>query len=399
MRIIRKEIRKILSIKLIVILLIFSVLYVTQIPYIAMNWWNHTASPYEVDLHRELIGKFGATLTIDEWDEFMLFRQDLIDDLMEYILQDETMQKYGIDTYEKYEEQRELTYHGEAHETELGQEYTRLIFDDPVTSPLNFKIQTIDSLVAAKESGYIYSSIEDAENKMHNMDYYQNMSESAQNRIVQLWTGTELSLLHAAVTENVKDDFVRMAILAVIWCFVLILPYQISERLKNVRDIQLTTKTGRKIFGKQAVISVLLGALIGVMVSAVYAYLLWRKGAFDFIHCPINIMMIRYWVDMTYGQFLLLYAGELIMTSVVSALLAYLIGRLSVNYIIGLGISIPITVALCVAVNFIMITPLHLNISKMISFFLLCIPLIILPIAVLLLTGAMLRRDRVRDIL
>lgn len=399
MRIIRKEIRKILSIKLIVILLIFSVLYVTQIPYIAMNWWNHTASPYEVDLHRELIGKFGATLTIDEWDEFMLFRQDLIDDLMEYILQDETMQKYGIDTYEKYEEQRELTNHGEAHETELGQEYTRLIFDDPVTSPLNFKIQTIDSLVAAKESGYIYSSIEDAENKMHNMDYYQNMSESAQNRIVQLWTGTELSLLHAAVTENVKDDFVRMVILAVIWCFVLILPYQISERLKNVRDIQLTTKTGRKIFGKQAVISVLLGALIGVMVSAVYAYLLWRKGAFDFIHCPINIMMIRYWVDMTYGQFLLLYAGELIMTSVVSALLAYLIGRLSVNYIVGLGISIPVTAALCIAVNLIMRTPFYMGISEISSFCLICIPIIILPVVVLMLAGAMLCRDRVRDIL
>lgn len=399
MRMIRKEIRKVLSIRLIVILLLFSLLYVTQIPYLLMEWWNHSASPYEVDLHRELIGKFGATITADEWEDFMAFRQDLIDELMEYVLQDEIMQKYEINTYEKYEKQHEISAFEEAYGTELGQEYSRLIFDDPVTSPLNFKIQTLDNLIAAKESGHIFSSKEDAEKKIQSTDYYKKMSDSAQNRVVQLWTGKELSLLHEAVTENVKDDFVRMAILAVIWCFVLILPYQISERLKNVRDIQLTTKTGRKIFGKQAAISALLGILIGVMVSGVYAYMLWRKGAFDFIHCPVNIMMIRYWVDITYGQFLLLYACELIMTSVVSALLAYLIGRLSANYIVGLGISIPVTVILCVAVNFIMITPFCLDLSKMFSFFLICIPLIILPIAVLLLTGAMLRRDRVRDIL
>ena len=70
MRIIRKEIRKVLSIRLIVILLLFSALYVTQIPYLSMNWWNHSDSPYEVDLHRELIGKFGATITADEWEDY-----------------------------------------------------------------------------------------------------------------------------------------------------------------------------------------------------------------------------------------------------------------------------------------------------------------------------------------
>lgn len=399
MRIIIKEIRKVLNIWLVVMMLLFSVMYVTQIPYISMDWWNHSASPYQVDLHRELIGKFGAAITLDEWDDFMAYRQKLIDDLMEYVLQDEIMQKYDIDTYEKYEEQKEITAFGDAHETELGQEYSRLTFDDTITSPLNFKIQTLDSLVGAKESGHIFSSKEEAENKIQNSDYYKNMSESAQNRVVQIWTGKELSLLHEAVTENVKEDFVRMAILAVIWCFVLILPYQITERLKNVRDIQLTTKTGRKIFGKQATISALLGILIGIMVTAVYAFMLWRKGAFDFIHCPINIMMIQYWVDMTYGQFLLLYACELIMTSVVSALLAYLIGRLSVNYIVGLGISIPAAVVLCVAVNFIMIKPFYIQMPKMVSIILTFLPVLVFPIIISGLTGVMLRRDKVRDIL
>lgn len=399
MRIIRKEIRKVLNLRLIVILLLFSVIYVTQIPYISLDWWNHSASPYEVPLHKELIGRYGATISLDEWDDFMSFRQGLIDELMEYVLHDEIMQKYDIDTYEKYEEQKEITALGEAHQTELGQEFSRLTFDDPITSPLNFKIQKLDSLVGAKESGHIFSNKEESENKIQSSDYYKSMSESARNRIVQIWTGKELSLLHGAVTENVKDDFVRMAILAVIWCFVLILPYQITERLKNVREIQLTTRTGRKIFGKQAVVCAFTGIVTGILVSAVYGFMLWRKGAFDFIHCPINIMMIWYWVDLTYGQFLLLYACELIMTSVAASLFAYLIGRISANYVVGLGISIPVTVALCMAVNIIMIMPFELHIQKTVSFLLICVPLLIIPIIGTLLICMMLRHDKVRDIL
>ena len=127
--------------------------------------------------------------------------------------------------------------------------------------------------------------------------------------------------------------------------------------------------------------------------------MLWKKGAFDFIHCPINIMMIRYWVDMTYGQFLLLYAFELIATSVISALLAYLIGRISANYIVGLGISIPVTVILCFAVNRIMIIPFDLQIPKIVSIILILLPLLILPIAVSVMIGVQLHRDKVRDIL
>jgi hypothetical protein len=159
------------------------------------------------------------------------------------------------------------------------------------------------------------------------------------------------------------------------------------------------TKTGRRIFSKQALISALFGALTGIVVSGVYAYMLWLKGAFDFIHCPVNITAIHYWTDMTYGQFLMLYALELIMASVVSALIAYLIGRLSVNYIVGLGISIPVTVALCIAVDSVMMNPFSLSMSEAVSYCLICVPAIILPVAVLMLTGAVLRRDRVRDIL
>lgn len=406
MRIIIKEIRKVLNLKLIIILLLFSAAYVTQIPYVSMSWWNHSSSPYDVDFYRQLIDKFGPTLTLDEWNDFMGVRQNLIDELMENILHNEIMQKNNIDTYEKFEEAKNsaVAYDlGEEERPEIVTEFERLIFDDPITSPILFKIQCSDSLISKKESGYIFSDKNSAEKKMSEMAetnfYLQKMSEKGKKRIVQMWTGSEMTLLHEAVTENVKDDFVRMAALAVIWVFVLILSYQITEKLKDVRQIQLSTKTGRKIFSRQAAVCTALGAAVGIAVSAVYAFLLWRKGAFDFIHCPVSKMPRYYWIDISYGDFLILCAGVLIMTSVAAAFLAYLISRLSVNYIAGLGISIPVCVILCIILNDIMHKPLDMHISELASYILICVPLVLLPLAGAVITGVMLRRDKVRDIL
>lgn len=412
MRIVIKEIRKVLNLKLIIILMLFSAVYVTQIPYISMSmdgWWNHSSSPYDVDFYRQLIDKFGPTLTLDEWDDFVGVQQNLIDEFMDNILQNEIMQKNNIDTYDKFIEARNEARNwadiGENEQSDILQEFNRLTFEDPITSPILFKIQCSNSLVSDKEYGYVFSDKNSAEKKMsewieaNHYGYLQKMSEKGKKRIVQVWMSSEMTLLHEAVIKNVEDDFVRMTALAVIWIFVLILSYQITERLKNVRQIQLSTKTGRKIFGRQAAVCSALGAAVGIAVSAVYAFLLWRKGGFDFIRCPINTIMTYYWIDMSYGDFLILCAGVLIMISVAAAFLAYLISRLSANYIAGLGISIPVCVILCVIVNKIMLMPLDMHISELASYFLICVPLVLLPLAGAVMTGVMLRRDKVRDIL
>ena len=400
MRIIGKEIGKISNIVLIVFLILFSLLYVSEIPSMSANWWDHTASAYDVDLHRELIGIFGATVTEEEWDDLLSFRQGLINDLTDILLDNDVLRNNGIYTYDMFEERYDELV-TERNDNELLQEFDRIFFDDDVTSPLCFKIQAIDFLISAKDEGYVFCSPEDedTERKINALYGLRASSIEIRERVTELWTGNELSLLHEALTENVKDDLVRMTVLSVIWCFVLILPYQITERLRNVRDLQLTSKTGRDIYRKQTCVCALAGLVIGILVAGVYAILLWRKGAFAFIMCPINIPVIHYWTDMTYGQFLLLYAAELIMTSVTAALLAYIIGRASSNYITGLGISIPSAVLLCAAVRYFMSSPLELIRPRTVSYIFVLIPLIILPAVFIILTRAVLKHDKVRDIL
>ena len=376
MWILRKEIRRILSIKLLAILVLFSVCFSFLFLSIAQEFWNYSFSQWDVDFYRELVSEFGTELSIDEWDSFLSKRQQLIDDFMTEVRKSPVMQKYEIDTYDKYYDAKErlmLSDNMSDDDEELRNEITKLVFEDEVASPISFKLQCMDQICDDKERGHIFTD-----------------SESADN----------ISLIHRAATETVDGDLVKMLILLAVWCFVLILPYQIGERLRGIRDIQLCTKTGRKCFNKQAAASVIVGLIIGIMLCAVYAVLLARKGAFDFAACKISSHGYEYWLDMTYGQYLSFYAVFMLLSSAGSALLAYFVGRLSANYIAGIGIAIPTVAALCTAMDFLGIAPFNdkWNVTMELSILRACgVPLVcaVCVTAVCI----MLKRDKVRDIL
>lgn len=376
MWILRKEIRRILSIKLLAILVLFSVCFSFLFLSIAQEFWNYSFSQWDVDFYRELVSEFGTELSIDEWDSFLSKRQQLIDDFMTEVRKSPVMQKYEIDTYDKYYDAKErlmLSDNMSDDDEELGNEISRLVFEDEVASPISFKLQCMDQICDDKERGHIFTD-----------------SESADN----------ISLIHRAATETVDGDLVKMLILSAVWCFVLILPYQIGERLRGIRDIQLCTKTGRKCFNKQAAASVIVGLIIGIMLCAVYAVLLARKGAFDFAACKISSHGYEYWLDMTYGQYLSFYAVFMLLSSAGSALLAYFVGRLSANYIAGISIAIPTVAALCTAMKYLGIAPFNdeWNVTMELSILRACgVPLVcaVCVTAVCI----MLKRDKVRDIL
>lgn len=400
MRIITKELYRLFNIRLFLMLMLFSLMYINLFLSIAQDWWNYSNSIWDVDFHRELVAEFGTELSIDEWDAFMAKRQGLIDTFMTEIKKSPIMQKHGIDTYEKYIDTYEK-YQKKNIELnmdtadELYSEFVRFSFEDLITEPISFKLQLMNYIVDDKEDNYIFTDSDNADRIISEL-YVSKHSQVYQQRYKSHMTANSITLIHSSAVETVSGDFISMIILTAVWCFVLILPYQISERLRGIRSIQLTTYIGRKCFDKQAAACVLTGTIIGIMLCAVYAIMLWRKGAFDFLKCTIDDL----WFDMTYLQYLILYAAFMILISVGAAMLAYFIGRLSANYIAGIGISIPVAAIFCIATNFLGMSPFEMgwNLSKVGSVVRACgIGLVLVFCTAVVII--MLRRDKVRDIL
>ena len=158
MWILRKEIRRILSIKLLAILVLFSVCFSFLFLSIAQEFWNYSFSEWDVDFYRELVSEFGTELSIDEWDSFLSKRQQLIDDFMTEVRKSPVMQKYEIDTYDKYYDAKErlmLSDNMSDDDEELRNEISRLVFEDEVASPISFKLQCMDQICDDKERGHI----------------------------------------------------------------------------------------------------------------------------------------------------------------------------------------------------------------------------------------------------
>lgn len=371
MRIIRKEMKKLFNMKLSVILFLFTAIFIWLFLSIAQPNWNYSASPYDVDFHRELVAEFGPELKADKWDSFLKKRQELIDTFEAAIAEDTILQKNGIATYDAFlKALHSDTDLSSDEENRVSEELNRLFFNDSVTSPLLFNLQTMQKMKELKGSTFFADQTQDS-----------------------------VSLIHGAVTQTIDSDFPRMIVLLAIWCFIIILPYQIGERLKGVRDLQLSSKTGRKVFGRQAVACALTGLLMGNLLSAVYAALLYRKGTFDFWNCGITPYIgNHYWLDLTFGQYLLIYLAIFLLASVSAAMLAYFVGRLSANYIAGLGVSIPVAVVFCAAsakfggMPFYADTTVSSSIIKLSLMLVLCV--ICLAIVIVLL-----KKDKLRDIL
>lgn len=211
-------------------------------------------------------------------------------------------------------------------------------------------------------------------------------------------TREEVSLVPGAATEVIMGDFIRLVILISIWCFAFILPYQIGERLKAVYPILASTRTGRKIFRSQFAASLTVGFLSWFVICAVYTILLWSKDYFAFKDCQISNGWSMFWIDATVLQHLLINYLILLPISLGSAVLAYIIGRISPNYIAGLAISIPAGAAFCLVTqkctNRLFLLFFSLRVLAVRSAVLIAVLVICFIAAVLLL-----RRDRKRDIL
>ena len=70
MRVLRKEMKKILDLRLLVILALFSAVYASMFLGVSQDGWNYSNSQYDVGFHKELVMEFGPGLSFHEWDAF-----------------------------------------------------------------------------------------------------------------------------------------------------------------------------------------------------------------------------------------------------------------------------------------------------------------------------------------
>ena len=284
MKIFRKELAKIFNIRLILILAGFAVIF----EYLFINWNYYpgysASSPYDVPFYEELVTEFGPTLSIDEYNDFLQKKKDLASVVEAEMQNSEVFRKYGVETIEQFEEYHNKSGELTEEENLILEETTNFWFRNEVTEPILFRIQVLNQYIEDIGSHFFA----DDEGMEYWSEYFSHHSPDVQERMQELFRRKEVSLLPDSVYNLINDDFLMLAILSIICCFVLVLSYQITERLRGILPIAVSAKVGRRIFRRQMFTSVISGIILGIVIGGIYGVMLWSKNVFIFAACPLS---------------------------------------------------------------------------------------------------------------
>lgn len=324
MKILIKECKKIMDIRVLLVIAVFTVLFyhlfleVTIYP----AGGQTTDSQYDMPFYAELIESWGTSLPREDWSKLDEKRKELEEAYTRIIAADQVLADAKITNYQEFSKTQETFFDKDTltdEEKKIDQELSRLVFEDSKGSKLFFELQVLDRL-----------------------DEYKNLQN-----------GDSISLMPGGIFYIVEKDMRMMGILLLICFAILALPYLIRERLCHVLPLYATTATGRKLFDRQFQALVVCCGFVGIVQFDIYVLVYVIKGLAVFWkgNC-INDTGLQLWCkNLPFGFYMLLYMLLVFVFVLAAVVLIYLIGRTAGNYIAGIAFAIPA----CAGIGFLLI--------------------------------------------
>ena len=343
MRIIWKECKKILDVRLLLILFAFTILFYTMFMEITIypSGGQLTDSPYDIPFAAELVKDLGPSLKIKDWSKIDDKIEELKNEYNTIIASNKILNEAGITTFDemknywdKEDDEKELT----KEEQKIEDEINRLIFSDETSSKLDFELQYAKLL--NEFQGYTYGISKDQVTSFMKT-YYEGTSKLYQKAISQRITKDYISLLPDGMLYILQSDMKSMSVLLLICFMVLIIPYQLKEKLRGVTPLYATTHTGRNIYKKQFLSSILSCGIVGILQLLVYLALYVWKGLAPFLACECwSVGGDSYWCDnISFGAYMAIYMLLVLLFTLAAVVVVYLIGRIAAYYIAGVACS------------------------------------------------------------
>ena len=322
MRIIINECKKILDIRIILLLCMFSILYYmtfTQI-YRYPTGGQLTNTKYDIPFTAELVKEWGPKWKVKDEKQYQEKHQELERGFAKIIKQDQELSKRGIVDYEILE---------------------NYVFYNDKTSKIFLDIQALEHIREFQGSEY---GVSDKKYKELKADGFFDGTKLYQKAIEKRVKRDYISLVHEGVFYILQEDMVMIGGLIMICFFALIIPYQLKQRLRQVIPILATTKTGRRIYQIQLIASALAALFVGILQMAVYGIIWHLKGLSVFWRCESwGIASNSYWCDkLSFGTYMLLYMALILLFAIASIVIIDFIGRTIGNYMGAVAVSIPV---------------------------------------------------------
>jgi len=357
MRIFLYELRKIWSLKLLLVLAVIAV------PYSIVALIGQTSS-YEALSHygsygeylSEMYDKYGETLEPEELADFNIesVRTDVIAEANRIIAANSVFSENGVTDWDGY---IKFLDHGEQSDwtqEQLDSHYVALIamshafagVDDHITPTIqqsyngaNFRMQSLESI----ERSYI--NYKPGLQNYVDFDLRPVVVKTAQNLIEQ----GNVNLANNYLARSFSMYAASVAILAVIAVMLLVAPMIVTDRAGGVTLLQYSSKAGREVFSIQLGATMFSAFALSVILCAL-STIPW--GFTDALkYWDAHLMMNGDWglflYNVTFGQYAMILFAAIVALCVTAAAVAFILARFSQNAVTLMLKSVPVAAALC----------------------------------------------------
>lgn len=339
MRVLLKECRKILDIKVLIFLAIFTALFYQM--FMEIRYYpaggQCTDSPYDIPFEIELVKEWGTTLSKKELNKIDDKQVELEKKFAELIADNKILSKNKITTYKKYMEAYNKMCDDELENDELEETMTEVTWSNEATSKITFELQVLRKLRDTIDANEMR-----AEQKGTDCEFIG--SKKAMEIQKDYITRDYISLVPGGVFYILQKDMKYLAILILICFFALMIPYQICDRLRNVMPIYATTQIGRRIFVKQFGAAMVSCGTVGIVQCLLYVVLFMKKGLSVFWICECwdqSVIHLIWCREISFGAYMFVYLFLVLFFALISVGLIYILLRIVPNYVAGVIVSIP----------------------------------------------------------
>lgn len=329
MRIVLEELKKIFNLKIITILIGFTMLYYFMFITFHIEYFPNGHPETEMyNLGVDLISRYGNVLDEVEFNEAKKDYIDLTKKADEFIRKSTVFQSHNIKNYEEFVNLGEQSISGIY--SELSHEFKGQ------TGYLIYELQTYEKF------------IEEYEGKEINLAYIkENNSSKLYQHLKETYEKEEK--FYSILPQNVFSNFLNLnkelAVLLSISLIIFISPYLVKDYSNDIVPIQISTKIGRNLLSKQLIAASIgsFAVILFQLIIFLFAYSLNNTGIFfkNFLNSFYNFAYYS-WGNFTFIEYIILATIFAITFGFGVGLISFFLSKLCKNYIAIIAVQIPL---------------------------------------------------------
>lgn len=325
MRIIWNELKKILSLKIMLLLVLVSVIFYQLFIVFDFNFFpNGRPARDEFMVAEEMIAKYGDSMDEKEFADFKKVYEQRVEDATAYLQSQPEMEAAGMGTYEEFS-------NADTEDEKKAELQSKVIFEDDVD--VMWELQAREYMIDQYENPENFGS------------YGIDLNDEQTKRVdYLLGNGDGFAHFTYLVFENYKNLSGNLAILILISVMIVVTPLYMGDRRNKMNLLQYTMKVGRPLFYKKLAAAFIAVVSVMTVQFLCFFYLYRGNDTAQFMDKKVSSIFSYFvsWWELTFLQYIILTVISMYIMGIAVLLIVAFISSTAPNYMTNIGLQIPL---------------------------------------------------------